>query len=66
MLLSKCNLCFYSGEATFLNDIPEQANGIHGAFVISDVANADLDRIDKAAALATPGVLGWVDYNDIP
>ena len=56
----------FLGEATFLNDIPTGANEVHGAFVLSELANADIDEIDKTKALSLPGVLGWVDFNDIP
>eukprot|EP01127_Copromyxa_protea_P020548 TRINITY_DN6897_c0_g1_i1.p1 TRINITY_DN6897_c0_g1~~TRINITY_DN6897_c0_g1_i1.p1 ORF type:complete len:1483 (-),score=356.31 TRINITY_DN6897_c0_g1_i1:3-4016(-) len=55
-----------SGEAQYTDDIPTPEGTLHGAFVLSTVASATIDTVDVTAALAYPGVVDWIDANDVP
>ena len=44
-----------TGEAIYINDIPEIPGELHAAFVYSTIANCDLDTVDPTEALAMPG-----------
>ena len=44
-----------TGEAIYINDIPEIPGELHAAFVYSTMANCDLDTVDPTEALAMPG-----------
>ena len=55
-----------TGEAQFINDIPPTPNELHAAYVVTTVANCDLDTVDPSEALAMPGVVDYLDHNDIP
>ena len=44
-----------TGEAIYVNDIPEIPGELHAAFVYSTIANCDLDTVDPTEALAMPG-----------
>jgi len=56
---------FLRGEGQFVDDIhlPEM---LHAAFVRSPYAHASVGRIDKAAALALPGVHAVITFADLP
>ena len=53
------------GDGQFIDDIhlPEM---LHAAFVRSPYAHAKINRIDKTAALALPGVHAVLTYADLP
>ncbi|XP_061195293.1 xanthine dehydrogenase/oxidase-like [Saccostrea echinata] len=55
-----------SGEAIFIDDIPQYANELSMWFVTSTKAHAKIVSIDTSAALAMPGVVDYVDSRDIP
>ncbi|MDX9968772.1 MAG: xanthine dehydrogenase molybdopterin binding subunit [Hydrogenophaga sp.] len=55
-----------AGAATYIDDIPEVRGTLHGAPVCSPVAHGVLRGIDASAALAVPGVRGFVSAADIP
>eukprot|EP01012_Entosiphon_sulcatum_P069112 TRINITY_DN9970_c0_g1_i1.p1 TRINITY_DN9970_c0_g1~~TRINITY_DN9970_c0_g1_i1.p1 ORF type:complete len:1321 (-),score=227.62 TRINITY_DN9970_c0_g1_i1:116-4078(-) len=54
-----------SGEAVYVNDIPAPSTTLHGAFVLSTMANATVTAIDTTAALAMPGVVAVYSAKDI-
>ena len=53
------------GEARFIDDI-QLPGTLHAAFVRSPYAHARVGRIDKTAALATPGVHAVIVFEDLP
>ena len=55
-----------AGAATYIDDIPEVRGTLHAAPVCSPVAHGVLRGIDASAALAVPGVRGFVGAADIP
>lgn len=55
-----------SGEAIFVDDVPQQQGELFAALVISTKAHAKILSVDTAAAMALPGVLSYMDHNDIP
>lgn len=55
-----------TGEAQYTDDIPVQHNELFGCMVLSTKAHARLLSVDPAAALELPGVVSWVDHNDLP
>jgi aerobic carbon-monoxide dehydrogenase large subunit len=55
---------FLLGEATYLDDL-EPLGALHAAFVRSPHAHALVGRIDRAAALAAPGVADVVTGSDL-
>jgi len=55
-----------SGEAEYVNDIPALHNEVHAAMVLSTQANCDIDSVDTSEAMKVPGVIGYVDHDDIP
>jgi xanthine dehydrogenase large subunit len=55
-----------AGAATYLDDMPEVQGTLHAAPVCSLVAHGRLRGIDATAALAMPGVRGFVSAADIP
>lgn len=54
-----------TGEAQYTDDIPRQNNELYGGLVISTKAHAKLVSVDPSPALAVPGVVAWVDHNDV-
>jgi xanthine dehydrogenase molybdopterin-binding subunit B len=42
---------FNLGEAKYIDDIPVRVDELHGAFVMSTVANCLLDEVDASIAL---------------
>ena len=55
-----------TGEATYVDDMPEVKGTLHAAPILSTVAHGRLRKVDTAAALAMPGVRGTVLTQDIP
>lgn len=54
-----------TGEAQYTDDIPPQKNELYGCLVLSSKAHAKLLSVDASPALELPGVVNWVDRNDI-
>ena len=55
-----------SGQAVYVDDIPPMANEAYFGPVLSNNANAKILSIDWTAADELEGVIGHVDYNDVP
>lgn len=55
-----------TGEAQYTDDIPPLKNELHVGLVLSTRAHAKIKSIDYEAALDIPGVVDFVDKNDIP
>ncbi|KAH8359005.1 hypothetical protein KR093_003803, partial [Drosophila rubida] len=55
-----------SGEATYANDLPTQHNQLWAAFVTAERVGARVSKVDTAPALALPGVVAYLDAQDIP
>lgn len=55
-----------TGQARFIDDLPELAGTLHAAPILSPLAHGRLLGLDSAAALALPGVVGLVLAADIP
>ncbi|MBX9942979.1 MAG: hypothetical protein K2Y40_02760, partial [Reyranella sp.] len=45
-----------TGQAVYIDDMPEPAGTLHAALVLSPVASGRLRRLDLSAAAAAPGV----------
>ncbi|XP_042858609.1 indole-3-acetaldehyde oxidase-like [Penaeus japonicus] len=54
-----------SGEAEFVADMPALCEELSGCFVTSTQANARIVGVDASAALAIPGVEGFVGIEDV-
>ncbi|KAK3684039.1 molybdopterin binding aldehyde oxidase/xanthine dehydrogenase [Podospora appendiculata] len=55
-----------TGEAQYTDDIPPQKNELYGCLVLSTKAHAKLISVDHLPALDIPGVVDYVDKNDLP
>ena len=55
-----------SGEATYVDDIPELAGTLHAALGLSQHAHAMIRSIDFSAVRAAPGVVAVLTAKDIP
>lgn len=55
-----------TGEAQYTDDIPALKNELHGGYVLSSKAHAKIKSIDYSAALDMPGVVDYIDKNDMP
>jgi xanthine dehydrogenase large subunit len=55
-----------AGAATYIDDIPEVRGTLHAAPVCSPIAHGRLKGLDASAALALPGVQGFICAADIP
>ena len=55
-----------AGEAEYIGDIPERKDELHAAFVLSSLANATVVRVDSTKALAMPGVVTFIDAQNVP
>ncbi|KAJ9138661.1 Xanthine dehydrogenase [Pleurostoma richardsiae] len=55
-----------TGEAQYTDDIPPLANELHGCMVLSTKAHAKIKSIDYSAALEIPGVVDYIDKDDMP
>ena len=43
-----------TGEAQYTNDIPHMDGELYAAFVLTTVANANIDKIDTSKAMVSP------------
>ena len=55
-----------SGEAVYIDDMPELAGTLHAALGLSSEAHARIESIDLDAVLASPGVVAVLRAEDIP
>ena len=55
-----------SGEAMYVDDLPELARTAHAALGLSPQAHARIIRLDLNAVRAMPGVIGVLTAADIP
>ncbi|KAL2142803.1 hypothetical protein VTI28DRAFT_697 [Corynascus sepedonium] len=55
-----------TGEAQYTDDIPPLKNELYGCLVLSTKAHAKLKSVDFTPALDIPGVVDYVDKNDMP
>ncbi|PNY28942.1 Xanthine dehydrogenase [Tolypocladium capitatum] len=55
-----------TGEAQYTDDIPALKNELHGCWVLSTKAHAKIKSIDYSGALDMPGVVDYVDKDDMP
>ena len=55
-----------TGEARFLDDIPEPPGLLHAALCLSPIAHGRLSPIDPAPARAVPGVVAVLLPGDVP
>ncbi|KAH4969580.1 hypothetical protein HBH77_108800 [Parastagonospora nodorum] len=54
-----------TGEAQYTDDIPLQRNELYGCLVLSTKAHAKILSVDAEPALNEPGVVSYVDHNDV-
>jgi xanthine dehydrogenase/oxidase len=54
-----------TGEAQYTDDIPLQRNELYGCLVLSTKAHAKILKVDAEPALNEPGVVAYVDHNDV-
>ncbi|KAI2619139.1 xanthine dehydrogenase [Hypoxylon sp. NC1633] len=55
-----------TGEAEYVDDMPQQRNELHCAPVLSAKAHAKLLAVDWSIALQMPGVVGYLDKDSLP
>lgn len=55
-----------TGQALYIDDMPEPPGTLHAALVLSRVACGRLVRLDSEAARAMPGVVAMLGPQDIP
>jgi xanthine dehydrogenase large subunit len=55
-----------TGQAVYIDDMPEPPGTLHGALVLSPVASGRLRRLDLSAAAASAGVVAVLTAADIP
>jgi xanthine dehydrogenase large subunit len=55
-----------TGQALYIDDMPEPAGTLHAALILSPVAAGRLRKLDLAPALSSPGVVAVLGPNDIP
>lgn len=55
-----------TGEARFLDDMPDAAGTLHAALALSPVAHGRLEALDTQVAAAMPGVVRVITPTDIP
>ena len=55
-----------SGEAVYVDDIPELQGTLHTALGLSDRAHARIKSIDLSAVRASPGVVAVLTASNIP
>jgi len=55
-----------AGKATYVGDIVHRQGTGYACIVGATRASAKISKIDASAALASPGVFGWVGAEDVP
>ena len=55
-----------SGEAVYIDDMPEPAGTLHVGIGLSTVAHGRLTKVDLSAVRAAPGVIDVLTYADVP
>src|SRR5882672_8618050 len=55
-----------TGQALYIDDIPEPPDTLHGALVLSPIASGHLRRLDLSKAAFAPGGAGVFATGDIP
>jgi xanthine dehydrogenase large subunit len=55
-----------TGQALYIDDLPEPPGTLHAALVLSTVASGRVRRRDLAAAVSMPGVVAVLGPDDIP
>jgi xanthine dehydrogenase large subunit len=55
-----------SGEALYIDDLPEPAGMLHASVGLSTRAHAEIVRMDLGAVRAAPGVVAVVTAQDVP
>ncbi len=55
-----------TGEAVYIDDMPEPAGTLHGAMGLSTIAHGAIRSIDLSAVRAAPGVVAVLTAGDIP
>ena len=64
-VLRKEDPALLTGKGRYVDDV-KLAGMLHAAFVRSPFAHAKINGIDTSAALALPGVVAVLTYNDLP
>ncbi|HEV7544072.1 MAG TPA: hypothetical protein VGO42_05940, partial [Reyranella sp.] len=54
-----------TGQALYIDDIPEPPGTLHGALVLSPIASGRLRRLDLSTAASAPGVVAVFAAGDI-
>lgn len=55
-----------TGQALYIDDMPEPPGTLHGALVLSPVACGRLKKLDLVMAAASPGVVAVLAAGDVP
>lgn len=55
-----------TGEAIYIDDMPEPAGTLHGCLGLSGVAHATIRKLDLTAVRAAPGVVAVLTADDVP
>ena len=55
-----------NGDATFVDDIPQQEGTLHTAFYLSEKAHAKIKSIDYSQVESSPGIVTILTAKDIP
>ena len=55
-----------TGQAVYIDDMPEPAGTLHGALILSPIAAGRLRKLDLAAVASAPGVVAVLGPRDIP
>lgn len=55
-----------TGEAQYTDDTPALKNELFGCLILSTKAHAKIKSIDYSKALEMPGVVDYIDRNDLP
>lgn len=55
-----------TGQALYIDDMPEPPGTLHAALVLSPVASGRLRKLDLAVAAAMPGVMAVLGPHDVP
>ncbi|EAX94939.1 aldehyde oxidase and xanthine dehydrogenase, putative [Trichomonas vaginalis G3] len=54
-----------TGEAVYVDDIPDPNGCLHGGYVMSSIPHGKIKSIDYGPALKAPGVVDVVTYKDV-